>query len=276
MWSSVTEILAVVLPSLFTGGALVVFLAKNWFLEHLRSSIRSEYDQKLERVKADLSARNATQIEELKASLAKDISVISAVQKSFSDSYNSAQTHRVQSIKELWDALLCVQRNTPAVFTFLDVLPSTEYGETLGTRKFKTFSDISQDDIMKMIGGKVTEAQSHRLLAGEYLWSLFSAYLALSARIAIHFQSGRANQNVTPWYEDSGCISIVQSVCTASEFAKFQQLQFGRITSIRGFIESKFLSSANRILNGQASSDIAIEEANRIVSAIMIANQNGS
>ncbi|MGZ5011166.1 MAG: hypothetical protein ACXV74_09430 [Methylobacter sp.] len=275
MLTSVGEFLAVVLPS-FTGGALVVFLAKNWFLERLRGSIKSEYDQMLERVKADLSARNAIQIEELKASLAKDISVISAVQKSFSDSHNSAHPHRIQSIKELWDALLFVQRTSPPVFTFLDVLLPTEYSETLGSREFKTFSDITKDDIEKMISGKVTEAQSYRLLAGDYLWSLFSAYLALSARIAFLFQSGRANQNFTPWYEDGGCISIVQSVCTASEFAELQNQQFGKIVWIRSLIESKFLSAANRILNGQASSEFALEEANRIVSAIAQANQKGS
>jgi len=264
---SLGDLFQVVIPS-FSGGVVVVFLAKNWFLERLRGSIKNEYDHQLENLKADLAAKNSMELEALKASLTRDASIVSAVQKSFGDSHNSSQPHRVNSIKDLWESLLHVQLNTPAVFTLLDVLLPSEYGEALGAKQLKTFSDISNDDIERMLSGKAATAQSHRLLAGDYLWSLFRAYQALNMRIAFLFQTGRSNANVSAWYEDGGCISIVRSVCSAEEFDEFNSQEFGKILWIRGLIESKFLLAANRILSGQASSDSALEEARRISYAV--------
>jgi hypothetical protein len=259
MTNSVVEFLQVVIPSFF-GGGLVIFLAKNWFLERLRGGIKSEYDQELER---------------LKAALSKEATIISAVQKSFGESHTAYQTHRIHAIKELWEAILHVQRHSPNIFTFLDVLLPSEFDEVLSTRPFQTFSDVSFEDISKMTSDKAMEAQNHRLLTGEYLWSLFSAYLALSARIAMLFKTGREKSNVVAWYMDSGCISIVRSVCTSSEFAEFEQQQHGKIIWIRNLIESKFLLASSRILSGQSSSEMAMEEAGKIASAVSAARING-
>lgn len=269
---TIEDVVKVIFPS-FAGGALVVFLAKNWFLERLRGNIKSEYDRELEHLKAELSSKNSKEIEGVKALLAKDISIISAVQKSFGDSHISSHPQRVSAIKELWESLLHIQRNSPPVFAFLDVLLPNEYGETLGSKQLKTFSDISTDDIQKMLSGKAMQSENHRLFTGDYLWSLFWAYQALSARTAMLFQTGRAKQNVDAWYNDSGCKSIVQSVCTPAEFAEFEKQEFGKIAWIRNLIVSKFMQTANRIFSGQFSADIALEESRRIVSAVSSAER---
>jgi hypothetical protein len=272
MTLTVEDMLQVVFPS-FAGGAFVIFLAKNWFLERLRGSIKSEYNRELEQLKAELSSKNSREIEEVKALLARDAAMISAVQKFFGESHISSHPQRVEAIQELWESLLHVQRNSPPVFTFLDVLRPNEFGEMLGSKQLKTFSDISTDDIQKMLSGKAMQAENHRLLTGDYLWSLFWAYQALSARTAMLFQTGRAKQNVDAWYNDCGCKSIVQSVCTPAEFTEFESQEFGKIAWIRNLIVSKFMRSANRILCGQSSTDTALEEAQRIVSAVSSANR---
>ncbi|GAB4514924.1 MAG: hypothetical protein Tsb0026_20420 [Sulfuricaulis sp.] len=275
MSSSIEEFLAVVLPP-FAGAALVMFLAKNWFLERLRGSIKSEYDQKLVRLEADLSARNTKEIESIKALLERDAVIIAAAQKAFADSHSSSQPLKIEAVKELWEALLHIQRNSPSVFAFLDVLLPNEYGKVLGTKQLKTFNDITTTDIEKIFNGKPTYAQNHRLLSGDYLWSLFYAYQSLSARIAFLFMMGREKQNVTPWQKDSGCISIVRSVCTSTEFEEFEKKEFGQITWVRQLIESKFLYIAHQILDGRASADIALEEAKRITLAASTANKTAS
>lgn len=198
VFQSFIEILAAMLPS-FLGGGLVVFIAKNWFLERLRGGIKNEYDNKLEQLKADLVARNSKELEEIKASLTREIAVISAVQKSFGESHTAYQSHRTHAIKALWEALLYVRNNSPGIFIFVDVLLPSEY-ETLGEKALISYSDISQGDIMKMFGDKTKDAQDHRLFSGEYLWSLFSAYQTLNVRIALLIQSGRAKNNCTLVY----------------------------------------------------------------------------
>ncbi len=94
MFLTVEDILKVIFPS-FAGGALVVFLAKNWFLERLRASIKSEYDRELEHLKAELSSKNSKEIEEVKALLEKDAAIISAAQKSFGESHISSHPQRI-------------------------------------------------------------------------------------------------------------------------------------------------------------------------------------
>ena len=88
------------------------------------------------------------------------------------------------------------------------------------------------------------------------------------------FMTGRANKNVTPWYQDSGCLSIIRSVCSQAEVTEFEKQEFGKIAWIRNLIESKFLLVARQILDGRASADMALEEARKIVVAVSSASKN--
>ena len=175
MLSFIKEFLAVSLPPL-AGAAIVMFLAKNWFLERLRASINNEYNMKLVQLEADLSAKSEKEIEGIKALINRDASIMTAVQKAFADSHSSSQPLRIEAVKGLWDSLLHVQRNSPVVFSFLDVLLPSEYGEVLGEKQLKTFSEITNEDIEKLFCGNPMYAQNHRLISGDYLWPLFYAY----------------------------------------------------------------------------------------------------
>lgn len=60
-------------PSLTLG--IVVFLAKNWFLERLKNSIKHEYDVSLEKFKSELKIESDKELEEIKAILKKQTDV---------------------------------------------------------------------------------------------------------------------------------------------------------------------------------------------------------
>jgi hypothetical protein len=64
----VTEFIA-----LIAANSAIVFIVKNWFLERLRHSIKSEYDAKLETLKSQLALDNSAYLEGLKSSAAKDL-----------------------------------------------------------------------------------------------------------------------------------------------------------------------------------------------------------
>lgn len=59
-----------VAPSLTLG--LVIFFAKNWFLERLKNSIKHEYDRSLEKFKGDLKHDNDKSLEKFKGDLKHD------------------------------------------------------------------------------------------------------------------------------------------------------------------------------------------------------------
>ncbi len=68
MNSVATEFIA-----LIAANSAIVFIVKNWFLERLRLSIKSEYDIKLEAFKSQLALDNSAYLEKLRSSAAKDL-----------------------------------------------------------------------------------------------------------------------------------------------------------------------------------------------------------
>lgn len=60
-------------PSLTLG--VVLFLAKNWFLERLKNGIKHEYDISLEKFKGELKASHDKELEDLKAILKKQTDI---------------------------------------------------------------------------------------------------------------------------------------------------------------------------------------------------------
>jgi len=68
MESFIAQVLASVTMST-TLSAILVWLTKTWISERLRSSIKSEYDQKLETHKAQLKAESDVEVERLRSQL---------------------------------------------------------------------------------------------------------------------------------------------------------------------------------------------------------------
>ncbi|QXW27191.1 hypothetical protein KXJ74_07200 [Acinetobacter johnsonii] len=71
---SILEFIVITLaPSLTLG--IVLFLAKNWFLERLKNSIKHEYDISLEKFKGELKSSHDKELEDLKAFLKKQTDI---------------------------------------------------------------------------------------------------------------------------------------------------------------------------------------------------------
>lgn len=258
------EIVTSVLASLGLGG-LALWLARNWLIERLRQSIRHEYDTKLEVLKAQLAGEHADALEKLRAGVARDAAVLAVAHKSLSESQALAHQHRVEGVSELWRALLHVRGNAPAILQFLDILLPHEYPTIIDHPSFRSLVDgLSPEKIALMAGDFTKAVERTRLFVGEYLWSLFFAYQAISLRIAFLAWNSRNKGKVDPWFEDPATLGLLAAVATADETAHFKQLQFGQIAWLRRLIEGKFLTTANKIITGEASNDFAVQEALRI------------
>ena len=70
-----------------------------------------------------------------------------------------------------------------------------------------------------------------------------------------------------PLFEDDIILRVIRSVATSDEFEQLRSMEFGQVTWFRNLIERKFLLAAARIISGQASTDVALEEATRILDA---------
>jgi len=99
-----SEVLISVASSIGLGG-LFLFLARNWLIERLRLSIKHEYDEKLEQLKAQLLAQNSSTIETQKAQFAKELEELKGVLQREIEEYKVATTSKAGSYVIIWTAL---------------------------------------------------------------------------------------------------------------------------------------------------------------------------
>ena len=265
-----------VLASLGATG-LAAYVLRHWLVERLRQSIKHEYDEKLERLRATLLAESSSNLERYKSDLSREASVLAVAHRALGESVSLAQRQRVEGLTALWKALLNVRNNAPTIFTFLDALLPDEY-DTLHRHEFKTFTDdVTPESLRAMAGENAKTIEWVRPFVGEYLWFLFYVYQGIHFRITMLYWEGKQKQRIPPWFQDEGTLKLLASVATEEELGRFRKLQWGQIASMRQLIESKFLRTADRIISGQATGSVAVEEAARISKAVAEVNaQKGS
>lgn len=247
--------------------SFVAFLARNWITERLKQGIKHEYDEKLERLRSQLTTQNSLELERSKAELSRQASVLAVAHKSLSESASIVQRNRIDGVSTLWGGMLNVRNHSPSIFTLLDALLAREY-QDINQHTFKVFEpDIPVDTIKKMVGEASQTVESVRPFVGEYLWSVFYAYQAIHLRIAFLYTSGREKNIHTPWYHDQTTTNLLKSLLNSNEMAEFEKLEFGHIKWMRQVIESKFLSAADKVFSGQQIADSTKEEAARIAHA---------
>lgn len=232
------------------GGATISFVLKLWFETRIKNSIKLEYDSRLL---------------ELKNALEKESSALAVIQSHYRATNSAGHEKVLKSIEALWNGVVEIKKIKPSMLTFVDVLFEDEFGEKLGNHQNKSFIDITDDDILNLLSGKLEGISEHRLFADELIYSFFASYQRLIARISIVIKKGREDRDVPLWWEDRICENVIYSVCTKEEIVNFKGLEFNKIGWLLDLIEQKFLYNANQVISGAISIDNAFEKSNRIM-----------
>lgn len=99
-----TDVLISVLSSIGLGG-LVAFLARNWLIERIRLSIKHEYDERIEQLRAQLVAQNNSALEDQKTQSARELEQLrSALQREIEE-YKISATSDAGSYALIWATL---------------------------------------------------------------------------------------------------------------------------------------------------------------------------
>ena len=250
------------------GGAAVLWLLRNWIATRLSASVQHEFDVKLEKLRSDLQTSREKDIEALRAQLQQMLSAQTAVQSAFAQSHLSAQEKRLDAVAIVWKSLLNTRNNLPFVLSFVELYKPSEYQLLFDHKPMqKWLDDLSPQGVQQFARTKDSEVEFARPFAGEYLWSILFALEAVSTRMVILLWKRRVEGTGKPWFEDDIILRVIRSVATSDEFEQFRSMEFGQVTWFRNLIERKFLLAAARIISGQASTDVALEEATRILDA---------
>lgn len=235
------------------GGGLVAFLLKSWFQERLKTSIKHEYDVKLAAIRADIE---------------KESNLITSLQEGYRRKNDLAHEAILKSIESLWSGIIQLRKRKPTLLTLVDVLLEDEFGKSFGEKELKSFGDITDEEIQHALSDSLNGMDENRLYTGEYLWSLFFAYRQLIGRISILVKEGREKKNVPIWWQDRICKQVISSLTTEEELQEFTSLKISKIDWLLSHIEEKYLNAANKVITGEASIDMDIELAQRIIRSV--------
>jgi hypothetical protein len=129
------ELLLSIISSLAFSGLLtgaLVFLAKSWISQRLKSAIEHEYAEKLEYYKTCLKTEHDLALERLKASNAQNQAIQAAATASFTATHTRAQEKRLQALETFWKATTQLRaKSSEALLPLFDIVLPDQYDHLL-------------------------------------------------------------------------------------------------------------------------------------------------
>jgi hypothetical protein len=265
------ELILSIISSLAFSGLLtgaLIFLAKSWISQRLKSAIEHEYAEKLEDYKARLKTEHDLALERLKASNAQNQAVQAVATASFTAIHTMAQEKRLQALETFWKATVQLRAKASEALPLLDILNPDEYDHLLTNPNFSpALEKLTEERLIKDFGAHSAEVDNARLYTGEYIFALFWAYRAITGRIAFQLLQGRKKGKIEDWAADSGLRQLLGYVLSGQEIEDFDKLKINRVNWLHNQIEQKMLSHAAKIISGEASGELGLGQAKRIAEA---------
>lgn len=266
------DFILTIVSSLTLSGALtaaLVFLAKNLISTRLKQSIEHEYSAKLETYKHSLKAEHEIAVERLRASNAQDSAIRSAATASFTEGHKAALEKRLSAIESTWKSINYLRSNTFDALNKLDIILPSEFQTFLTNANMRrALDDLSMERIDSLMDNEQTrEVDAIRPFIGEYIYSLYYAYRALTGRVAYILLKGREAGRISPWYDDAAVRQLISVFMTGEEVNQFNAVECGKFGWMRCLIDQKMLSQMSRIVSGEESGNLALEQAHKIFEA---------
>lgn len=252
------EVAVSILASLAASGALtaaLVFLSKTWISERVKNAIKHEYDQKLETFRANIRA---------------DQAIKDAAAASFSATHSAAFERRLDAIRTIWQAIMRMRQNTPAILQITDHLSGERYAQFIETTRDnqQVRDQVRFETLGETFAPILKDADDVRPFAGEYLFALFDAYRSLIILAASILHTNLENGSGKSWHETNHLDYLFESFMTKAEFEDFHGQLF-KLEWARKCIEHKMIEHISVIISGQESGDLALSQAKKIEEAAL-------
>jgi len=261
----VSDLVINILSSVTVSSAFVaalVFLSRSWFSAKLKNSIKHEYDQKLEAYKSQLKYEQEIAILQIKSLIEKESVVQQAGHSSLHQVQKASIDKKLISIERVWEAIVKARNETPAVIIFLDVLTVDEYPTLVSNSDSRSLIEqLNPEKIGEIANSFAPDVENVRPYIGEYLWSIFFAYRAVTIRTLFLMHKGLNDPKKLNWHEDKGILSLMSSVLTENQMQRFNRLQFGKFNLFRELFEGLMLATMSKVISGEKFSSEMISQA---------------
>lgn len=241
-----------------TSGGLVYYLTKTYFTEKIKASIKSEYDNKLENIRGDIS-RNHT--------------ILNTVLTSQNQTFQVGQGERLNAVKTLWTNYLTIRNSLVVVSSIDDILLETEFN-TLYTNQWqgndlvdKTLQTLSLDKLTELT--KAQEAiEAIRPFLNEQIWLNIVYLKTFSGRLIYLYYKGCHDRQIKHWKNDTALLKWVKDALTDNEFQFLSKSNMASAKVFQNFIEQKLLTEIHNIITGQVAADNTYNRALQLTDLI--------
>jgi hypothetical protein len=260
--------LIVSIGSSTAASAAIIFLARAWISERLQQSIRHEYNLLLAQYKHQLKSEHELMLERMRASNAQSQMIQATATASFAEGHRAAHERRLEAIATLWEETLRVRKVTPAVINFIDLFDSGSQTELLATGPMRELvQSVTVEKLAKDFLHTGPDVERVRPFVGELAYSLFFAYRAIPARIISILKRSLQKGGTADWMSDPGLHELLVSFLTSEELSELDRMRKEHFSWLRIRLETKLLERMTRLISGQDSGDLGIEQAQRIAEA---------
>ena len=231
----------------------LLWLTKEWIADRLKSAIQHEYNQKLEAHKSKLASENAITIEQLKTATSSLI-----------ETKKIGHNRILQSIDELWQAILLIDQSTPSAVSLLDFLTDHEYPSIFEQQNQFHGQVAELNHQLVQTGLHVTrEFEKQRPYIGEQLWALFFSYRAIKGRLAFLIMNDRDHGTRTLWRDDPGIRQHLEANLSTKHVNQIYDAGVAGLWTLTEMMKQYILRLSNQIISGERSANDSFRVATK-------------
>lgn len=244
--------------------SLIIWLAKKRISTEIENSVKSRYDSKLEKLKAQIT--NSQSI--LTTSFAAQVEGIKATHEK-----------RLEAIDKYWEYILEVEEVTSwsgaidSILTTEEVEKIIKFNSPHPAKFQQTLAyTFSQMDIQKL--HDITDKQKRsiekaRPYVGEKLWLLRYLFIQLIGRVMYKYKEAYDNnENLTHWTKDEFLINSLNQGLTKDEQNFIYTSNMASFEKALNVFKQKMLTEISKITSGMLVGESSLKNA-KILSELM-------
>lgn len=238
---------------------------RRWIAKKVEASIQHKYDEKLEKIKGEISIQNETKILQISNDMQLQKSFLESIRASFLTGQQSSIERKLVAVDRLWKEVLEVRKLLAAQMSWIDIFGEDE------TEKYKEFRESAvgaqflakkaPEEAKESLESISSEMEDIRPYVSEYLWALFHSYKIIHYRVFVSLQVETEGCEGIDWYKDKGTYGIISTILDENELHNFDELQYGKFSWLVRSLEYKILVELRKIISGQHFAEDALEKA---------------
>lgn len=241
------------------------WLLRAWIGERLKAGIKHEYDDRLEKLRAELKSQGDAYLASMKSEVDRQAEKLRITASSFSEVQKATIPKKIEAVDVLWLGVIQTREAFPSEVWFTDIFTDEEMSGFYTNPKMKKYSaGMMQVSEMEFIKVGLNDVQRMRPHLGEYVWALYSTYRSILGRSIFLLKEGAADPKKLAWYQDGLIKSYVESAFGTEIFKEFEVLQHSRYKWLTYQFDTVLFRAIDTLLTGKEFSEAALRQAHEM------------